>query len=209
MAKKITIAAPAGMRGIAVTPWSKNEVYAVAADWSQAGSPVLVYGDNGWTHEWHGRQVADFRHSPQAALESVIREVIEMNGDEPDDDEVAGIVADADDLRDHDLAEMVDILERHGDRFIGNDADDEAQDWIDHDFSAEAANAWCKIGVWDAATAAAFRDSGKTPEQIRIVAESLIEAAGDDASKTYVDGDPIYSACNGDTDTDDLIFACE
>lgn len=42
---------PAGMSGLAVEPWSAGEIYAVAADWAQASSPVLVYGQDGWTHD--------------------------------------------------------------------------------------------------------------------------------------------------------------
>lgn len=92
-----TINAPAGMTGLSVEPWSKGEVYAVAANWAQAGSPVLSYSGkaDGWGLDAHGRQVADFRHSPRAALESVIREAIEAGGDEPDDDEVEAILDDA------------------------------------------------------------------------------------------------------------------
>lgn len=92
MTTETTITAPAGMYGLAVEPWCKGEVYAVAADWSQASCPVMVYGEDGWDNEGHGRQVADFRHRPRAALESIIREAIEMGGDEPDDDEVEAIL---------------------------------------------------------------------------------------------------------------------
>lgn len=92
------ITAPTGMYGLAVEPWTKGEIYAVAADWAQASAPVVVYGEDGWTHDEHGRQVADFRHNARAALESVIREAIEMGGDEPDDDEVDAIMDDAVDI---------------------------------------------------------------------------------------------------------------
>lgn len=93
---------PAGMSGLAVEPWSKGEIYAVAADWAQASSPVMVYGNkqDGWGYDSHGRQVADFRHNDRAALESVIREAIEMGGDQPDDQEVEGILDDATEITD-------------------------------------------------------------------------------------------------------------
>jgi hypothetical protein len=94
------IVAPSGMSGLAVEPWSKSEVYAVAANWAQAGSPVMVYGDRGWELDSRGRQVADFRHRPKEALESIIREAIEAGGDEPDDDEVDAILEDATELGD-------------------------------------------------------------------------------------------------------------
>jgi hypothetical protein len=88
---KTTITAPTGKSGLAVEPWSKGEVYAVAANWAQASDPVLSYGQRGWDIEECGRQVADFRHSARAALESVIRRAIEAGGDTPDDDEVEGL----------------------------------------------------------------------------------------------------------------------
>jgi hypothetical protein len=93
------LAAPAGTRGIMVEPWCPGEIYAVAANWSQASSPVMVYGSSGWHIDRHGRQVADFRHSDRAALESVIREAIAAGGDDPDDDEVDAILDDAQDLQ--------------------------------------------------------------------------------------------------------------
>lgn len=95
-----TITAPAGMYGLACEPWSKGEIYAVAANWAQASCPVLVYGEDGWTHDAHGRQVADFSHRITDALEAIIREAIEYGGDDPDDEEVAAIVADTVDITD-------------------------------------------------------------------------------------------------------------
>ncbi len=94
------IYAPAGMTGLAVEPWTKGEIYAVAADWAQASSPVLVYGKSpeGW--DTCGLQVANFRHNDRDALEMIIRQAIEMGGDEPDADEVSGILDDAEAIED-------------------------------------------------------------------------------------------------------------
>lgn len=100
-----TITTPLGTSGLAVEPWGANEIYAVAANWAQASSPVMVYGEDGWTTDEHGRQVADFRHNDRDALESVIREAIEMGGDEPDDEEVESILNSAIEIGD---AEMGD-----------------------------------------------------------------------------------------------------
>lgn len=200
------VAAPSGMSGLYVEPWSKGEIYAVAADWAQASSPVLVYGKDGWTSDECGRQVADFRHNDRAALEAVIRSAIEMGGEEPDDDEVAGILDDATELMDADLAEMCEMLDRHGDRFSGNHTPDSAQDWRDNDFDADAANEWCEIGCWDAGVAAELRDAGLTAQQASDAAERLTEGL-EDAAETYTDGDPIYSVCNGDTDAQEIIDA--
>lgn len=212
MSKQISaneVTAPEGMTGIACEPWSKGEVYAVAANWAQASSPVMVYGKRGWSQDDSGRQVADFRHSDRAALEAIIRSAIEMGGDEPEDGAVVAILADAVDIRSYELGEMCDMLEKHGDRFAGASVEDMAQDWLDHDFDADAADSWCDIGVWDAATAAEFRDADKTPDEIRTACEALIEAAGEDAAETYTDGDPIYAACNNDLLAQAIIDACE
>jgi hypothetical protein len=222
-----TLAAPLGMSGLYVEPWTKGEIYAVAANWAQAGSPVLVYGEDGWTHDEHGRQVADFRHRTRAALESIIREAIEMGGDEPDDEEVSGILDNADELRSFEIGEMADMLNGHGDQFSGNYVDDEAQNWLDNDFDADAANEWCEIGVWDAEVAATFRGENLTPKQVAAAAQKLIDAenaewdAIDEAeaednddwtpcerNSQYTD-DPIYSVCNGDTDAQEIIDAAK
>ena len=87
-----TIECPEGMYGLAVEPWGADEIYAVAANWAQASSPVRVYGERGWNCDAHGRQVADFRHNSRDALESIIRDAIRMGGDDPDDAEVESIL---------------------------------------------------------------------------------------------------------------------
>ncbi len=58
-----------------------GDTYEITADFAQASCPV--HGDE------HGRQVADFRHSPRAAMKSLLREMVEMGGDDPDEDEFA------------------------------------------------------------------------------------------------------------------------
>lgn len=97
-----TITCPAGMTGLACEPWSKGEIYAVAANWAQASCPVRVWGYDGWELDPHGRQVADFCHRMTDALESQIREAIIAGGDEPDDEAVAAIVAETVDIDDSD-----------------------------------------------------------------------------------------------------------
>lgn len=92
---KTKISTPVGMSGLAVEPWSKGEVYAVAANWAEASSPVMVYGEDGWTNDECGRQVADFRHNDRAALKDIIERAIVASGDEVDDDEVEAILAKA------------------------------------------------------------------------------------------------------------------
>lgn len=87
----IKIETPIGTTGLAVEPWSRGEIYAVAANWAQATYPVYTYSESGW--EQIGRQVADYRHRPRAALEAILRDaMIESGGGEPDDDVVCAIV---------------------------------------------------------------------------------------------------------------------
>jgi hypothetical protein len=179
-----------------------GDIYSLTADFAQASCPIE--GDE------HGRQVADFRHSPRAAMESLLREMVEMGGDEADDyaDEIeAALVKMVG--RDADLIEMADTLERHGDRFTGNCADDQAQEWLDADFTADQAGGWCEIGVWSASAAAEFRDADLAPTQVKDASERLIEDAGEDASDEYTDGDPIYSVCNCDTNAQVIIDAAK
>ena len=74
---------PEGTTGLAIAPWSPDEVYAVAADWSQASAPVYTYGSCGW--QTCGRQVADFRHRPSAALEAELGAALIASGEDADD----------------------------------------------------------------------------------------------------------------------------
>lgn len=99
MRREITaeeLTAPQGMSGLACEPWTPGEVYAVAADWAQASSPVLIWGDGEWTNDMHGRQVADFRHEPTDALRDLIAECNRLSGGaDLSDDEMDAIVEDA------------------------------------------------------------------------------------------------------------------
>lgn len=102
---------PVGTYGLTVEPWSRGEVYGVAANWSQASAPVYTYDeDGGWTPS--GRQVADYRHEAREALAEVIRRTLVESGEtDPDDDEIDGIVDDADKV---DATESVAHLIRPG-----------------------------------------------------------------------------------------------
>ena len=103
---------------------------------------------------------------------------------------------------------MTTVLNSHGSKFSGTNVADEAQEWLDHNFTPATADGWCEIGVWDAATAAEFREAGLTPAEVESAAESLIEGL-DDPSEEYTDGDPIYAACNGDITASVIIEAAE
>ena len=90
-----TIRTPPGTYGLAVAPWSADEVYAVAADWAQASSPVLAWLGHDWgqttfqvadfrhrDHDWDQTtfQVSDFPRIDRAALEQIIQDAIEASG---------------------------------------------------------------------------------------------------------------------------------
>lgn len=94
----VSLTCPEGMTGLSVEPWAKGEIYAVAADWAQASAPVLTYGEDEWVLDSRGRQVADFRHNSQAALEAIIREAAIASGDALTDDETETILAEAEEI---------------------------------------------------------------------------------------------------------------
>lgn len=75
------VSTPNGTYGLAVK--LGGDIYAVAADWAHAASPVLVFGEDGWTSAGH--QVADYRHDKEDALRSLLQDAIEASGDECDD----------------------------------------------------------------------------------------------------------------------------
>ena len=66
------------------TIWTKwgSDIVAVSADWAQAACQVM--GDE------HGRQVADFRHSPEAALREALEDCASHEG--MDDDEASDAI---------------------------------------------------------------------------------------------------------------------
>lgn len=106
------------------------------------------------------------------------------------------------------LNSVANILKLHGDRFAGDNAVDAADEWIDNGFSVIQVEDWCEVGVWDVETAATFRDAGLTPSQVKDGADRLVDGMDDEERiRTYTDGCPIYSVCNGDTDAMEIIDA--
>jgi hypothetical protein len=59
------------------TIWGSDEII-ISADWAQASSPIDGIG---------GKQVADFRHSPHAAMEYALAEAALADGSDPEDDD--------------------------------------------------------------------------------------------------------------------------
>jgi len=60
------------------------ETYGISANFAQASDSIFCLGGDG---EWIGTQyqVADFQHSPEAALRRILTEIVEAGGDNPDD----------------------------------------------------------------------------------------------------------------------------
>ena len=61
-----------------------GETYGVRADWAQASDQVQALNSDG---EWQSTQfqVADFRHSPEAALRRVLEDTAKIAGDLDDE----------------------------------------------------------------------------------------------------------------------------
>ena len=96
------------------------------------------------------------------------------------------------------------VLLSHGEMFHGGRAKEIAREWDGYDFTAAGVDRWCRVGVWDAATAKAFVEAGMTPSSVARTAERMVKADGADA---YTDGCPIYAACNGDVDPKRIVDA--
>lgn len=96
------------------------------------------------------------------------------------------------------------ILETYGKDFDGGDPFHYAEDWNAYGFSADEVSAWCAVGVWDAGSASDWTIAGLTPENVVAAAKLLLI---NHASSDYVNNCPIYSTCNGDTDTGVIVDA--
>jgi hypothetical protein len=102
------------------------------------------------------------------------------------------------------INEIAHILETHGKDFDGGDAMHYAEDWNAYGFSANNVSAWCAVGVWDAGSASDWTIAGLTPENV-VAAATLLLTNHDSAN--YAGHCPIYSTCNGDTDTSVIVDA--
>jgi len=111
-----------------------------------------------------------------------------------------------------DVADIMTIVQSYGERFCGNNPEDEANGWIEAGITnPEVVGEWCEIGVWEQSVAARMIAEGLTPAQVLAGAERMLEALGedDDSAEHYTDGDPIYSVCNNDTAIKHLIAAAK
>ncbi len=84
-------------------------------------------------------------------------------------------------------------------RFSGNSTYDMAKEWADAEFSPDDVAEWIQAGFWNASTAAKLREAGLSADDAENAANALLDETGDDGR--YTDNDPVYSCCNGDTDT--------
>lgn len=102
------------------------------------------------------------------------------------------------------INDIAAVLNSHGQNFSGGDAMHYAEDWNAYGFSADNVSAWCAVGVWDAGSASDWTIAGLTPENVVAAAKLLLI---NHASWDYVNNCPIYSTCNGDTDTSVIVDA--
>lgn len=85
-----------------------------------------------------------------------------------------------------------------------------ATEWHSHGFGDSDVAEWAAVGCWHPPVAAELRDAELTPDAARKACEQLVEQTskrGDDPMVVYIDGSPMYSACNGHIDADDIIAA--
>ena len=64
-----------------------GELHRLRANWADGASPIERETEDGW--EATGGQVADFCHSPAAAMRQELRDVLQHGGDDPDDAELS------------------------------------------------------------------------------------------------------------------------
>ena len=96
---KTTITTPTGTTGLAVEPWARGEIYAVAADWRQASAPVLRLTDAGWLPT--GRQACQLGGDPRAHLAAELEAAMRASGERGDlTERAASIANEADDIDD-------------------------------------------------------------------------------------------------------------
>jgi len=106
-------------------------------------------------------------------------------------------------------AAMQSMLGGYGERFTGDNPAAAAAEWLDHGFGVVATARWCNVGVWDAATAARFRDAGLSPEQVADAADKLVAHLDDERRADPVYADPVYAVCNGDLPVRHIIDAAK
>ena len=118
-----TIRTPAGTYGRAVAPWDETEVYAVAANWAEASSPVLSWGADAWEPTpW---QVADCRHDPREALGLVLRRHAGVTEEEVADEVAESVRIDSTSTHPVEVAFANETIRLCGgvDEFAGLDSD--------------------------------------------------------------------------------------
>ena len=73
-----------------------------------------------------------------------------------------------------------------------------ADEWLSSLFTVYEAQGWWDIGCWDAVMAQKFREASCDPEAV----------AAADRLWPYTFDSPIYTACNGDLDVEEIIAQC-
>lgn len=97
------------------------------------------------------------------------------------------------------IAEIARVLISHGPVYSGGDqrtAERIAEDWMHCGFNARKTDEWCAVGCWTPSVAEDFRDAYMTPRNAAKACQMHNDLHG---------GDSMYSACNADIATAEII----
>lgn len=67
-----------------------GETYSLRANWAEASCPIERQTEDGW--ESTGMQVADYRHSAEAAMRAELEAALVAGGDDPDEPENRDVI---------------------------------------------------------------------------------------------------------------------
>ena len=81
-----------------------------------------------------------------------------------------------------------------------------AHEWLSSLFTVYEAQGWWEIDCWDPETALKLRDASCDPEAVAAAAAEMVAKAD---KGTYTNDSPIYAACNGHLDVEEIIAQCQ
>lgn len=71
-----------------------GETYRIRANFAEASCQIEHESEPGEWFPW-GRQVADFSHNPETAMNQYLREMVQESGEDPDEDYIADEITEA------------------------------------------------------------------------------------------------------------------
>lgn len=95
-------------------------------------------------------------------------------------------------------------LRGYGAMYTGGCVADAAHEWLDAGIEDDGSiGSWCKIGCWQASTAAAWIAAGLTPDDVENAAKAMQDEVSDDDMQCS--GGIIYACCNNDIAWEDVV----